>query len=148
LIQCQEDFIFFDSYGALPVYWFDYKIVKALQRSSEILVEAFLKAGAKKVFTPIRGFESVSNFKELELLKKSRLKAWHFLALSAHHPLGTCQMGDNQTNSVVDRNGKVWGKENLYVVDGSAIPGPLGANPQVTIMANALRVARLAGQTL
>jgi hypothetical protein len=42
---------------------------------------------------------------------------------------------------VVDLGHRVFGGEQLYVVDASAIPGPLGVNPQVTIMASALRAA-------
>jgi cholesterol oxidase len=61
--------------------------------------------------------------------------------LSAYHPLGTCQMGSSPHNSVVNKNGEVWGMKNLVIADGSVIPGPLGVNPQVTIMSNALRIA-------
>jgi choline dehydrogenase-like flavoprotein len=47
---------------------------------------------------------------------------------------------------VCDADHRVFGTSGLYVMDGSAVPGSLGANPQVTIMAMATRAAeKLAG---
>ena len=57
------------------------------------------------------------------------------------HPLGGCPMGDDPRSGVVDPLGRVFGFENLYVVDGSAMPGPVGPNPSFTIAAFADRVA-------
>jgi cholesterol oxidase len=57
------------------------------------------------------------------------------------HPLGGCPMGEDRSSGVVDSLGRVFGFENLYVVDGSAMPGPVGANPSFTIAAFADRVA-------
>jgi len=37
----------------------------------------------------------------------------------------------------------VHGIERLYVADGSAVPTSLGVNPQMTIMAMALRAAEI-----
>ena len=61
--------------------------------------------------------------------------------LNYGHPCGTCSAGDNPEASVVDRNCKLHGIENLYVVDSSFMPSSGGANPSLTITANALRVA-------
>jgi cholesterol oxidase len=57
------------------------------------------------------------------------------------HPLGGCPMGANHRQGVVDEWGAVFGFANLYVVDGSAMPGAVGANPSFTIAAFADRVA-------
>jgi choline dehydrogenase-like flavoprotein len=57
------------------------------------------------------------------------------------HACGTLVTGDRPENSVVDRNGKVHGMENLYVVDGSILPRSSRVNPSLTIYAWALRVA-------
>ena len=70
----------------------------------------------------------------------------------AFHPLGTCRMGPSAADGVVDGENRVFGTENLYVVDGASVPSSLGVNPQVTIMAMALRAAegleaRLAGRS-
>jgi choline dehydrogenase-like flavoprotein len=50
-------------------------------------------------------------------------------------------MGDDPGTSVTDRNCRAHEVDNLYVVDGSPFPTATGANPTLTIMANAWRVA-------
>jgi cholesterol oxidase len=60
------------------------------------------------------------------------------------HNLGGCAMADQPEDGVTDANGKVWGTRALYVLDGAAIPGTLGANPSATIAAIAERNVRKA----
>ena len=57
------------------------------------------------------------------------------------HPLGGCPMGRNKEEGVVDPYGEVFGYPGLYVADGSVMPGPVGANPSLTIAALADRFA-------
>jgi cholesterol oxidase len=57
------------------------------------------------------------------------------------HPLGGCGMGATPREGVVDPSGRVFGAEDLYVADGSIMPGPVGANPSLTIAAMAERIA-------
>lgn len=57
------------------------------------------------------------------------------------HPLGGCPMGRNPDEGVVDRYGEVFGHPGLFVADGSVMPGPVGANPSLTIAALADRTA-------
>ena len=54
---------------------------------------------------------------------------------------GTLITGNDLHQSVVDRNGKVHGLNNLYVVDGSILPRISRVNPALTIYAWALRTA-------
>jgi len=42
---------------------------------------------------------------------------------------------------VLDPDCKAWAFDNLYVTDGSFMPTSGGANPTLTIQANAFRVA-------
>ena len=58
------------------------------------------------------------------------------------HPLGGCPMGRDEKEGVVDSHGEVFGYPGLYVADGSVMPGPVGANPSLTIAALADRFAR------
>lgn len=60
------------------------------------------------------------------------------------HNLGGCAMSDRPEDGVTDPNGKVWGTRALYVLDGAAVPSPLGANPSATIAAIAERNVRKA----
>ena len=57
------------------------------------------------------------------------------------HPLGGCPMGETAHDGVVDAYGRVFGADGLYVADGSIMPGPVGANPSLTIAAMAERIA-------
>lgn len=57
------------------------------------------------------------------------------------HPLGGCPMRTDVSPGVVDEFGRVDGVAGLRVCDGSVMPGPVGANPSLTIAAFANRVA-------
>jgi choline dehydrogenase-like flavoprotein len=57
------------------------------------------------------------------------------------HVCGTCRFGLDPRDSVLDRDNKAHGIDNLYVVDASFFPSSGGTNPALTIAANALRVA-------
>ena len=65
----------------------------------------------------------------------------HHLDLTAYHPLGTCRMGSDPRRSVIGPTQETWDVPGLFVCDGSAVPGPLGVNPQLTIMALSERAA-------
>lgn len=58
------------------------------------------------------------------------------------HPLGGAPMGRHAGEGVCDRFGEVFGLPGLYVADGAALPGPVGANPALTIAAVAERMCR------
>lgn len=59
------------------------------------------------------------------------------------HACGSCRMGDRAETSVVGPDSAVWGTGNVYVVDASFFPSSSGANPSLTVVANALRVGDL-----
>ncbi len=51
------------------------------------------------------------------------------IAVTAHHPLGTCKMGPaSDPGAVVDEQLRVHGAENLRVVDASVMPDMVGGN--------------------
>jgi choline dehydrogenase-like flavoprotein len=57
------------------------------------------------------------------------------------HTLGTTRMGPDRGASVVDANLRVHGYQNLFVVGSSVFPSGGFANPTITIVALALRLA-------
>jgi choline dehydrogenase-like flavoprotein len=59
----------------------------------------------------------------------------------ANHILGGARFGDDPADSVLDVNCRTWEFDNLYVTDGAFMPTAGGANPTLTIQANAFRVA-------
>jgi choline dehydrogenase-like flavoprotein len=57
------------------------------------------------------------------------------------HLVGGCRMGTDPESSVVDADHRVWGVPNLFIADGSVMPTQGSANPALTIMALASRLA-------
>jgi cholesterol oxidase len=55
------------------------------------------------------------------------------------HPLGGAPMGRHEGEGLCDQYGEVFGHPGLYVMDGALLPGPVGANPSLTIAAVADR---------
>jgi choline dehydrogenase-like flavoprotein len=67
---------------------------------------------------------------------ETSLMAWHPESVSAgQHQAGTCRMGDDPRNSVVDRNCRLHDVDNVFVIDGSVHVTNGGFNPVLTIMA-------------
>ena len=56
------------------------------------------------------------------------------------HQAGTCRMGADAADSVVDTDCRAHELDNLYVVDTSVFPSIGAVNPALTAMANSLRV--------
>jgi choline dehydrogenase-like flavoprotein len=59
------------------------------------------------------------------------------------HQCGTLRFGTDPAEAVLDPDCRVFGQENLFVVDAGFFPTSLGVGPALTIIANALRVARV-----
>lgn len=57
------------------------------------------------------------------------------------HTIGTCRMGSDGDNAVVNAEGKSFDIPNLYICDNSIFPSSLTVNPSLTIMAVALLIA-------
>jgi choline dehydrogenase-like flavoprotein len=108
---------------------------EGMVRCAEIL----LAAGAKRLY-PARLSMPIVEPSELDRYRAA-VPAASDLGLVSYHPLGTCAMGREPKTSVVDLDHQAHDVPGLFVVDGSTVPGPLGVNPQVTIMAMATRAA-------
>ena len=57
------------------------------------------------------------------------------------HIIGTCRMGSDGGDAVVNENGRSFDIPNLYISDNSTFPSALSVNPALTIMALSLRTA-------
>jgi cholesterol oxidase len=66
---------------------------------------------------------------------------WFFRRIITVHPLGGAPMGRDSDDGVCDSFGEVYNHPGLYVADGAAMPGAVGANPSLTIAAHADRMA-------
>ncbi|XP_014224375.2 neither inactivation nor afterpotential protein G [Trichogramma pretiosum] len=63
--------------------------------------------------------------------------------ITGHHPSGTCVMGEDRLDSVVDLSLRVHGVEGLRIVDASVLPGPISGTPNSLIIALAEKAADL-----
>lgn len=58
---------------------------------------------------------------------------------STSHIMGTCRMGENENDSVVNTYGQCWEHKNLYILGSSVYPSGGTVNPTLTIAALTLR---------
>jgi len=114
--------------------------LEKLKTGIELAAEILFAAGARKVYPPLKRESVATSINELkQLLRDAKPKAFK---LSAYHPMSTARMAKDPDAGVVDEGGRVFGVENLYVVDASVIPSSTWVNPQLTINALALIISR------
>lgn len=118
-----------------------------LRRGLDILCRVLFAAGAREVHPSVAGWETLRDLRDVDALARAPLAARH-LDLTAWHPLGTARMGVDPLRSVVDATQETHDVHNLWVCDGSVMPGSLGVNPQLTIMALATRASTFVGRRL
>ncbi len=118
-----------------------------LQRGIATVCEVFLAAGARRVFPFLPGMPELSSKRDIAKLRALSLSPSD-IEVTAYHPLGTCRMGTDPRTSVVGPDYETHEVKSLYVADGSAVPSALGVNPQLTIMAMALRAAETIDERL
>jgi len=110
------------------------------KKGYQLLAEALFAAGAKKVLPGICTLPEITREQGSQVIGKLNLRNKD-LDLQAFHPLGSCRMGADPREAVVDAFGRVYGMDNLFVADGSIFPTSLGVNPMITIMAAASKIA-------
>ncbi len=123
---------------AIARYDLSKQTLARLRLGASRLAEVLIQGGGKEVFLGVGPHDRITTVDQARALEHANMRSMDFNLLGAH-PLGTCKMGTDETNGVVDPEHRVFGTDNLYVVDGSTVPSSLGVNPQLTIMAMALR---------
>jgi choline dehydrogenase-like flavoprotein len=128
--------------GGLPAITYSVTAEDAalMHRAMVLTAEMALAAGARMLY-PASLRHSILAPGELDEFRRQPLQAADVMWLS-YHPLGTCQMGVDPATSVIGTDHETHDVPGLYVIDGAAVPGPLGVNPQLTIMAMATRAAQ------
>jgi choline dehydrogenase-like flavoprotein len=127
--------------GLLITYDMHKEDVRRTLRGIRLATEVYLAAGAESVQTLLPGMPAVRKREELDQITGGRWTAAD-LKLSAYHPMGTCRMGRDARASVVDEHGRAHDLPGLVIADASVLPGSTYVNPQITIMALAMRTAR------
>ncbi|MCA9492259.1 MAG: GMC family oxidoreductase [Myxococcales bacterium] len=98
--------------------------------------EALFAAGAERVVLPLAGREAeVEGRAALAAIRPDDFQRKNLIT-SGFHPQGTAGIG-----RVVDADLRLLGSARISVADASVLPDSPGVNPQVTIMALALRLA-------
>ncbi len=81
--------------------------------------------------------------KQVDFAKDKELKAYiREFTTSYGHPAGTCRMGKDASDSVVDYKLKVHGFSNLRIADASIMPSLVSANTNATAMMIGINCAR------
>lgn len=117
------------------------KDIVKLRQGMHTLARMHFAAGAVAVLPGIYGLPHVIRADEVDLILTAGLNPKNYVTILSHL-FGGATMGTDPKTSVCDSNGKVHGIKDLYIADASAIPTVLGVNPQHTIMALAMRLAR------
>ncbi len=111
-----------------------------LLRGLRTICEIYEAAGSREIYPGVAGTRPVATAREAARLIPDTVPTQR-LFLYASHPMGTARMGRDRRHSVVNPDGEVWGIEGLVVTDSSIFPGSLAVNPQMTVMASAIRIA-------
>jgi choline dehydrogenase-like flavoprotein len=114
--------------------------VERLKRGMLLCMEMAVAAGARHLYPGVLSHPSLDVKRGLDHFRKAQLSP-RDLVLASYHPLGTCAMGTDARTSVVGLDHQSHDVPGLFIVDGSTVRGPLGVNPQLTIMAMATRAA-------
>jgi choline dehydrogenase-like flavoprotein len=136
-----------NGHSPMIVYQLDAEDALRVQLGMERLIEIFLAAGAEAVLPGVVGGGEIRSRADLDGFRSRRWDPSRF-ELTAYHPLGTARMGVDPRTSVVGPDHETHDVRDLYVVDGAAVPGPVGVNPQMTIMALALRAGAILDRRL
>lgn len=108
---------------------------RLMARGMRLVARAYLAAGARRVLLPLnRPDNELSSAAALEAFPWDSVRPGQ-LQTMGFHPLGTAGLG----RAV---GGDLKAAPGVWVADGSAVPEPLGVNPQVTIYALGLSLGR------
>ena len=114
--------------------------VALYHRGTVAMGEICWAAGAKRVLPTYSGGHDYRSRAQWKRFVDHEPRVSELL-LTSYHPLGTCRMGTDPKTSVVGLDHETHDLPGLFIVDGSTVRGPLGVNPQLTIMAIATRAA-------
>jgi choline dehydrogenase-like flavoprotein len=121
--------------------------VARLREGMNAAARAYLAAGAEEVWLPVNGLAPIRSEAALRDLGALDLTPRSFSFLYAVHLFGGACMGATRARSTCDEAGRVWDVRGLWVSDAASLPSNTGVNPQITVMANALRIGAGVAET-
>ncbi len=115
-------------------------------------------AGARSIITlhnkrtrldrPEGGTVSELQFREFDRQLERHGMGPNRVMMFTAHQMGTCRMGADPKNAVVDGNHEVYGIKGLFVCDGSVFPEASGVNPMLSIMSLAHKASQYMKTTI
>lgn len=105
------------------------------------IARAYLAAGALEVYLPLNGSSPVHSSSDLARIPAEPLNPGRVSLLYAVHLFGGARMARGPEAGACDQEGRLFGVRGVVVSDASSLPSNTGVNPQITILANALRIA-------
>lgn len=135
--------------GGVPLtrYSLSANDIRKMHRAIIATGDMLWAAGAKEMFPVCVSFPRARNRAEWKRFCAHEMRASDLMLMS-YHPLGTCKMGRDPKTSVVGLDHETHDVPGLFIVDGSTVAGPIGVNPQITIMSMADRAAGLIADKL
>ncbi|MFZ1865108.1 MAG: GMC family oxidoreductase [Polyangiales bacterium] len=122
-------------------------LLEGVQRAWNIMTEMQFATGAKTVRPAHKQATHYSSWNEAKAAIAALGVAPYKATVGSAHVMGGCPMGDDETRSVTDCDGKFHHLEHLYIMDGSLFPTSVGANPQLSIYGLVYKLStKLAGQ--
>lgn len=122
-------------------YTIDQRDVQRMQEGMAKLVEMYFAAGATAVYPGANGLPpEITKPDDAEAVRRAKLSANDF-PIASNHVFGSTAMGEDRSRHVVDSSGAAWEVDDLYVCDTGVLPATPAANPMLTIMAIADRMA-------
>lgn len=115
--------------------------LETLKEGIKVAAKIHFAAGAREVATLHVKETTVRSPAEIDRAIDGADFDPNSIIMYSAHPLGTCRMGNNPKNSVVNSYCETHDIEGLFVCDGSVTPTSLGVNPQVTIMGIATKAS-------
>jgi choline dehydrogenase-like flavoprotein len=106
------------------------------------LVRILLAAGAREVAVPHVDLPRFSRPDDVDAGIDRLDFAVGKLSTFSAHQMGTCPMGEDPSQSVVNSQLRAHDLDNLFVTDSSVFPTAIGVNPQITIASLATHAAR------
>ncbi len=116
--------------------------VQRLRTGLLLLVEMFHQAGSRRIRPMVDNSRYFADYRSARA-HVARQSSPSDFSMYSSHPMGTCRIGADPDRCVVrPADGRTYDVDGLHIVDSSLFPTALGANPQITIMAQALALSR------
>jgi len=112
-------------------------MIAAMKKAITVL----FAAGATKIYLPTSNKTEINDPSEVDKVLDSLKNEPARYRYVSYHPQGTCRMGANPKQSVVNPYGESHDVKGLYVADASLLPTSIGYNPQQTVYTLASYIA-------